>query len=75
MRNDALLQGIPPPLPSKWLDEGLNLLSSDSLDATESLPIDKANEKGKRGRMSPWSSKRPMRELAQTILKFGEIYE
>lgn len=66
---------LPPPLPSKRPDGGLNSLSSGSLDATESLPSDGADEKGKRGRKSSSSSESPVRELAQAILKFGEIYE
>lgn len=66
---------LPPPLPSKRPDGGFNSLSSGSLDATESLPSDGPNEKGKRARRSSSSSESPMRELAQAIMKFGEVYE
>jgi len=66
---------LPPPLPSKRPDGGFNSLSSGSVDATESLPSDGADEKHKRGRRSSSSSQSPVRELAQAIMKFGEIYE
>jgi hypothetical protein len=50
-------------------------MSSSSIDLTENLPNDGVDEKRKRGRRSSSSPESLVRELAQAIMKFEEIYE
>jgi len=50
-------------------------MSFSSIDVTEILPNDGDDEKHKRGRRSSSPSKSSVRELAQAIMKFGEIYD